>query len=209
MLPEESSPPLGPPTRPADVPNGSAAKVKKAKKGKDSASKGVETLFRTSLSNHLKLSEMADRKASLMISINTILVSITISSFVKKYEVADNLLIPSLILLFVSLVTIVAAVLATNPITRSRQQTTRPDDRKTDLLFFGDYTKLSLADYRQRVQALIVNDDLLYNSLIDNVYAQGLVLARKYRLLKFAYTFFMIGFSTVILSYVVILLLAN
>eukprot|EP01098_Paradermamoeba_levis_P012627 TRINITY_DN5556_c0_g1_i1.p3 TRINITY_DN5556_c0_g1~~TRINITY_DN5556_c0_g1_i1.p3 ORF type:complete len:158 (+),score=4.25 TRINITY_DN5556_c0_g1_i1:195-668(+) len=88
---------------------------KKKKDKKKKASKGVETLFRTTISNHMKLSEMADRKANLMISINTIIVSIIISAYARKFDAPDNLVIPSLLLLAVCLVTIIVSLIATNP----------------------------------------------------------------------------------------------
>lgn len=176
---------------------GRLAKPRKDKKKK--ASRGIETLFRTTLSSHLKLSEMADRKANLMISINTIVVSIIISTYARKYDVPGNLLIPSVLLLLVCLVTIVVSLIATNPtispVTKPMGETA---DHPVDLLFFGSYARLTADEYRHKVRQLIGNDEDLYNSLIDNVYAQGKVLTRKYRLLRFAYQFFMIGFSVVV-----------
>ncbi len=187
---------------------GRLAKLKKDKKKK--ASKGIETLFRTTLSSHLKLSEMADRKANLMISINTIVVSIVISAYARKYEVPGNLLIPSILLLFVCLITIVVSLIATNttisPIPKPMGE---PAEHPVDLLFFGSYTRLTADEYRHNVRQLIGNDEDLYNSLIDNVYAQGKVLTRKYRLLRFAYQFFMIGFSVVIVLTAVLLFFAR
>lgn len=183
-------------------------KLKKSKKEKDKkASKGVETLFRTTLSNHMKLSEMADRKANLMISINTIIVSIIISAYARKYDAPDNLLIPSLLLLAVCLVTIIVSLIATNPtISPIKKRNSLPEDRPIDLLFFGYYSQLSLEEYRKKLRKLLSNDEDLYTSLINNIYAQGQVLARKYRLLKFAYQFFMIGFSVVVITVVIALL---
>lgn len=180
-------------------------KPKKEKKKK--ASRSVETLFRTTLTNHLKLSEMADQKASLMISINAIVVSIIVSSFFGKPDnLSTYLLMPTVVLLFVCLVTIVLALIATNPVIKSKP-TAAPttDEPETDLLFFGDYIKLSPDDYRHNLRQLLTNDELLHTALIDNVYAQGRVLDRKYRLLKFTYRFFMLGFSAAVVSYVVAL----
>lgn len=182
--------------------------LNKQKKDKEKkASKGVETLFRTTMSNHMKLSEMADRKANLMISINAILISITISTYARKFDAPANLLIPSLLLLAVCLVTIIVSLLATNPtISPIKKRGNVEDERPIDLLFFGYYSQLSGSEYRQKLRTLLGNDDDLYNSLIDNIYAQGQVLSRKYRLLKFAYQFFMIGFSIVVISAVVALI---
>ena len=73
-------------------------KVKKEKKKQKKASKGVETMFRTTLANHLRLSEMADSKANLMISINTILISLTLTSFLRPDTRVDALLIPEIML---------------------------------------------------------------------------------------------------------------
>ena len=197
--PEDFTKPVDEKTRP---------KPKKDKKKK--TGRGVETLFRTTLTNHLKLSEMADQKANLMISINAIIVSITISSYLGKSEGNTDLLIPTVGLLFVCLVTIIVALVATNPVIKSKSTATSGSDEPgTDLLFFGAYTKLNADDYRQSVKKLLINDELLYNSLIDNIYAQGRVLARKYRLLKFTYQFFMIGFSIVVVSYVLALLFSQ
>lgn len=184
------------------------AKPKKEKKEK--AKKGVETLFRTMMSNHIKLSEMADRKANLMISINTIIVSITISAYARQFDTPATLLIPSLLLLMVCLITIVVSLIATNPTTTSpvKRAAVSDDDRPVDLLFFGSYTRLTADQYRRQLRKLLKNDDDLYTSLIDNLYAQGLVLSRKYRLLKFAYQFFMIGFSVVVLIVAISLIAA-
>lgn len=51
------------------------------------------------------------------------------------------------------------------------------------------------------------NNELLYDSMIDNIYSQGKVLTKKYRLLKIAYTIFMYGFAIVLIGYAVALLL--
>ena len=196
-----------------------AKKAKKEKKKQKKSSKGVETMFRTTLANHLRLSEMADSKANLMISINTILISITLTAFIKPDGRADMLLVPEIMLLFVSLVTVVISIFATKP-TFSLKKKMAPDpvndsvndptrQRPIDLLFFGDYTQLTAAEYREQVRDLITDEKRLYNSLIDNIYAQGRVLAKKYRLLTIAYSFFMVGFSVVVVSCIIALLLAR
>lgn len=192
---------------PSGTPEPEFPQLKKSKKDKDKkASKGVETLFRTTMSNHMKLSEMADRKANLMISINAILISITISTYARKFDAPANLIIPSLLLLAVSLTTIIISLIATNPtISPLKKRGTPAENRPADLLFFGYYSQLPGDEYRQKLRKLLGNDEDLYNSMIDNIYAQGQVLSRKYRLLKLAYQFFMIGFSIVVISAVIAL----
>ncbi|MHA6249622.1 Pycsar system effector family protein [Pontibacter sp. CAU 1760] len=161
--------------------------------------KGIETLFRTTMASHLQLSVMADSKANLMISINAIIASIMISSFVRKLEEAPHLLVPSMLLTLVCVLTIIFAVLSTRPNVGRKSKM----KEQLDFLFFGDFVALPKATYRDNMRHIMYDPDLLYNSMIDNVYMQGKVLARKYRLLKISYTIFMVGFGVVLLSYVI------
>jgi len=49
-----------------------------------------------------------------------------------------------------------------------------------------------------------MNDrDFLYGTLIRDVYSQGVVLGRKYRLLRISYNIFMYGLVTSVLAFVI------
>ena len=48
---------------------------------------------------------------------------------------------------------------------------------------------------------------LASNSMIKDIYFHGKVLAKKFRLLRIAYTLFMIGMAVAVLSFVVALML--
>ena len=161
------------------------------------ASKGIETMFRTTMASHLQLSVMADSKANLMISINAIIASIMISSFVRKFEEEPHLIVPSILLTLVCVFTIVFAVLSTRPNIKKKSVS----EDKLDYLFFGDFVQLSPETYKKSVRGIMYNPDELYNSMINNIYLQGKVLAKKYRLLKISYTIFMVGFAVVLLTY--------
>ena len=208
MLPEEDQPELpqqsGKDTKKKD--GDKPKKDKKDKKKKKEGSRGIETMFRTTMSSHLQLSSMADNKANLMISINSIIVSIIISSFLKNMDDMPHLLIPTSLLTALCLLTITFALLATRPRIRSRRDTTGlADDTKVDLLFFGDFSQLTPDAYKAGVKTLMDNPDLLYDTMTDNIYQQGQVLERKYKLLKISYNLFLFGFPLVVIGYVVAL----
>jgi hypothetical protein len=190
----------------APLSEGGEKKKKKKKKEKAKASRGVETMYRTTLANHLRLSEMADQKANLMITINTLLISITMTSFFKPVGGMENLFIPEIMLLVVSLITVVISLLATKPNVSSSSHRV-VGNRPLDLLFFGDYTQLTADEYREAVRDLTSDEKRLYESLSSNIYAQGKVLHKKYRLLTIAYTFFMVGFSAVVISSLIVLVM--
>lgn len=77
--------------------------------------RGIETMFRISSGNHQRLSDMADNKSHIMITVNSIIISAIASLLLRKLDNNSYLTIPAIMLLLVSLVTIVLAILATRP----------------------------------------------------------------------------------------------
>ena len=169
--------------------------------------RGIETMFRVTSKNHLQLSAMADNKANIMISVNTIIISVVVSVLIRKFDEFPNLVIPTLILIGVCLTTIVLSVLATRPNVSSGTFT--DDDiqqRKTNLLFFGNFHGMDLNRYDWGMKEMMKDGDFLYSSLIRDIYFLGKVLGKKYRLLRKAYTCFMIGFVVSILAFMMAVL---
>ena len=164
--------------------------------------RGIETMFRTTSRNHLALSSIADNKANIMISVNTILISIIIASVLRTISQYPNLVIPLAALILVCLATIVLAILATRP-NVSSGTFTRDDikNKRTNLLFFGNFHAMSQEDYEWGVREMMQDADYLYGSLTKDIYFLGKVLGKKYKLLRYAYTTFMIGFVVCILLF--------
>lgn len=177
---------------------------KEEKKKSDRPDKGIETMFRISSGNHQRLSDMADNKAHIMISTNSIILSVTLSVLLRKLEDNPHLIIPTLILLIICVVTMVFSILATRPTVPPGTFT--PEDiqeKKVNLLFFGNFYRMALPDYVDGMQKMMEDRDFLYGSLIRDLYSQGVVLGRKYRLLRVAYNVFMFGIVASVLAFVI------
>ncbi|MEQ8518789.1 MAG: DUF5706 domain-containing protein [Cytophagales bacterium] len=172
------------------------------KKAEQKPDRGIETMFRTTSKNHLELSAIADNKANIMISINAIIISILMSVMIRKFEDYPNLIIPTILLVTVSLLTIVFAVLATRP-NITKGTFTREDilQKRTNLLFFGNFFNSSLKEYEWGINQLMLNSDLLYGSMTKDIFFLGKVLGRKYKLLRTAYNIFMYGLVISVLAY--------
>lgn len=166
--------------------------------------RGIETMFRTTSQNHLMLSQMADTKANILITINSIILSVVVSVLVRKLEENLNLLIPTIMLIVVCLSTTVFAILATRP-NLSSGRFTRDDikRKRTNLLFFGNFHGMSIDDYEWSMKEMMKDADYLYGSLIKDIYYLGKVLGRKYKFLRIAYNIFMFGFVVSIISFIV------
>ena len=179
-------------------------KLEKATNKDNKPTRGIETMFRTTSKNHLDLSAMADNKANIMISINSIILSIIISVLLRKLEEYPHFIVPTLILTVICLVTIVLSILATRP-NISKGKFTQNDimNKKTNLLFFGNFHKMSLEEYEWGMNELMKDSNYLYGSLIKDIYYLGAVLGKKYKRLRIAYTVFMFGFVIAVLSYIV------
>ncbi len=172
--------------------------------------RGIETMFRTTSRNHLDLSSMADSKANIMISINSIILSIVVSVLVRKLEDSPNLVIPTVLLTVVCLTTIVFAILATRP-NVSTGRFSKEDIRKkrTNLLFFGNFHGMDKEEYEWGMKEMIKDADYLYTSLIRDIYFLGKVLGKKYRMLRVCYTIFMFGFVISVMSFIIAMVFFN
>lgn len=185
----------------------SAAKKKKKKKTDPqlkqlNLGRGVETMYRTTYRTHVNLSSIADNKANIMLSINAIIISIVVSNLVPKFDQNFWLIIPTAILLVTCLSALVFAILSTRPkVTEGKF--TREDIRqkKSNLLFFGNFYNMDLEDFHWGMTEMIKDSDFLYSSMTRDIYYLGVVLAKKYRFLNICYGIFMYGLITSVLAF--------
>jgi predicted metal-dependent HD superfamily phosphohydrolase len=180
------------------------AKAKaKAKLEKEKQSeRGIATVFRIMAQNQSNLSQMADAKANILISVNSIILTIVLSVLSTKIQNNPNLLIPTIILVIVCVSAIVFSILATRP-NVNHGAFTREDilNKKTNLLFFGNFFKMSLPDYDWAMQEMLADKDYLYSSIVKDNYFLGVVLAKKYKLLRYAYNVFMFGLIIAMIAF--------
>jgi hypothetical protein len=172
---------------------------KKKKKKQAEENKSAQSMIRTMLSNLVSLSELADQKAALMISVNSITISIILTFIFTNNNFNQKLIFPTAFLICVSVFTIVFSVFATKPklgIFSSK------NFQPIDLLFFNSYAKLSVDEYREQMQHLMEDEKLLQVKLIDNIHAQGVVLKKKYKQIGIAYTIFLIGFPLAVVYFI-------
>jgi predicted metal-dependent HD superfamily phosphohydrolase len=180
-------------------------KKKKHKEHEDEKpDKGIETMFRISSSNHQRLSDMADRKAHIMITVNSIILSAIISLVLRRLSEYGYLIIPSFILLTISLLAMTFSILSTRPsIPKGIFTKDDVDQKRVNLLFFGNFYKMPLEDFTYGMEKMMLDRDFLYGSLIKDVYSQGIVLGKKYHLLRIAYNIFMFGLIVAIVAFII------
>ncbi|WP_297332884.1 Pycsar system effector family protein [Flavobacterium sp.] len=167
--------------------------------------RGIDTMFRITLNNHTRLSEIADSKANIMISVNAIIISVALTALIPKLDSPANahLMIPTFILVFFGVVSIIFAILSTRPKVTGGTFTRQDiDDRKINLLFFGNFYKMPLDEYDWAMNEMMKDRKYLYDSMIKDLYFLGVVLHRKYKLLRITYNIFMIGIIVSVAAFV-------
>ncbi|HEV7334004.1 MAG TPA: Pycsar system effector family protein [Flavisolibacter sp.] len=167
------------------------------------AERGIQTMFRTTSNNHIELSGMADSKAHILITVNSIILSVAVSYGLPRIIAAGNeeYIIPTVMLVLTCLVCVTFAILATRPSINSGRFTEEDiRNKKTNLLFFGNFHRMQLEDYQWGMNQMIRDKEYLYNTMMMDIYYLGVVLARKYRYLRIAYTVFMVGLIIVVIA---------
>jgi predicted metal-dependent HD superfamily phosphohydrolase len=171
-------------------------------KKKDKPVRGIETMFRISASKNVRISEMADNKAHIMISVNSIIISVVLGLIIRSLEQYSYLIIPTIILLMVNVATIIFSVLATRPkIADGLFTQEQVDNKSVNLLYFGSYYNMNFKEYEDGINAMMADGGFLYSSLTKDIFWQGKVLGRKYRLLRISYTIFLFGIIAAVLAF--------
>jgi len=172
----------------------------------DRPDRGIDTMFRVTLNNHTRLSEIADSKANILLSVNAIIISIALGSIIPKLDAPANahLIMPTFIMMAFSTTCIVFAILSTRPKVTTGTFTRKDiEERKVNLLFFGNFYKMPLEEYEWAINDMMKERDYLYNALIRDLYYLGKVLNRKYNLLRITYNIFMVGILVSVAAFVI------
>ena len=173
-------------------------------------SKGIQTMLRLTSGNHLKLSDMADSKANILISVNAIIISVVLGVLARKLQEETYLKIPTLIFLSSAVITIVLSILATRPKINVGKFTAEDiANKKTNLLFFGNFYKATFEEYNDAMKKMMIDTDYLYGSLVKDIYYLGVILGRKYWLIRLAYNVFMIGIIVSVIAFVIAVSIHN
>jgi hypothetical protein len=189
---------------------GKKEKKEKKKKKKNTSgglvdsSKGAQVMFKTALRNHIDLTNIADNKANIILTINAIIITIALPLLSTYAATNHHLYVPAFFLLSTNMASIVYGALVTRPV---KMQGTTPlhkiKEGRSNLFFFGNFYNMSIEDYRKGVTEIISDEDLLDKVIMTDLYYLGQALGKKYELLRTCYTVFMIGMILTVVTFVI------
>lgn len=186
--------------------NISDAELKKLKKhltsvkGRDD--RGIQTMFRITSRNHYTLNQMVDRKANIMITVNSIILSLVIGRVIGVSELQEDIatFLPILILSISGFISVIFAVLAITPAnTHGTFAEEEVRNKRGNLLYYGNFHDMHARDYEWGMLQLLNDSNYLYESMIRDLYYLGKTIQRKHRLIRSSLVIFMFGLAASIL----------
>ncbi|MFH2218393.1 MAG: Pycsar system effector family protein [Pseudomonadota bacterium] len=152
----------------------------------------IDHMLRTTRMHHVHLSSMADVKASMLLTIASVIITLTAGQVMKP-----NMLWPSLVLIFFCLMTIVLATYAVMPKMPALMKSGPPPDVSSplfNLLFFGDFVRLGYDEFEAAMEETLNDHRRSYQAMVRELYTLGVFLAtKKYRMIRLAYISFIVG----------------
>ena len=152
--------------------------------------------------NHIKLSDIADTKANILLSVNAIIISLVLANLIAKLDTNEYLVYPTAIFTLFSVISMILSIIATRPNVTSGQFTKEDvKNKNVNLTFFGNFHKMELKEFEWAINELLKDKDYVYTSLTKDLYFLGKVLERKYRILRITYTIFMSGIIISVIAF--------
>ena len=148
----------------------------------------LDQMFRQTRIHHAQLSQMADVKASMMLTLASLIITFSIG-----YLNDPVLRWPTISMICCCVVTIISAAYAVMPKLnlRTRQSVKDPD---FNILFFGSFIHMDYQEFASIINEIAHDPTLTYEAQLREIYEIGIYLGRKkYRYIRIAYGAFLLG----------------
>jgi hypothetical protein len=149
-----------------------------------------DVILRTTQQHHVTLSAMADTKASIIITVSSIVLTLSMGKLDQP-----ELRLSVLTLTVFTLLALLLAILAVLPKYRPLRLKTSELPPHFNLLFFGHFAELSRERYLAEIARTMKPDGSVYAAMAKDIYSLGYYLAHhKYFYLRLSYLSFLTGF---------------
>ncbi len=182
---------------------------KNLEKSKGRDDRGIQTMFRTTSKNHYTLNEMVDKKANIMITVNSIILSLVLGGVVGEVNAHGHAHfnakdIPLYILTLTSVGSIIFAILAIRPgSTHGEFTEDEIRNKQGNLLYYGNFHNMQVRDYEWAFLQMMSDQDFLYSNMIKDIYYLGQILKTKFKYIRLSLTIFLFGLVIAVIAFFV------
>lgn len=172
----------------------------------------TEDLFKIAFRNYVDLISVADRKAGLLIQVNSILLSVIIAFTIRHVESTPLYMIPTGIILITALITIFTAILASKP---QQRAFTSAEFDNSQSFFFGSFDRIDpefknttwKAYWNSMVNLFSGDKREIFNQITRETFQVRKVLSMKFGYLAIAYKVFISGIGVAIVAFIIVALI--
>lgn len=162
--------------------------------------RGIQTLFRTLSRNHYNLLRMVDNKSNIVLTMNSIIISLLLGSLYIAPEDEKAILDEvAKILINFSMLSMIFALISMLP-HKYIGRTYNKSGYKGSL-YAGNYAKASLEDFEKEFERIMDNGKNIYTEMIKDLYFLGKSVYIKQKLLLFSVAVFLLGLISSIIYY--------
>ena len=178
---------------------------KKKSKDKGVIGKGTLNMIRTTYRNNIDLTNIADNKANILLSLNSLMITFLIPIVLTNLDIisALALYLPIITLSLTCITTIIIAAMATRPIKMGQQDVKRGEKSQKSPFFFGNYYKMATQDYLDLVEDAINDPKLVKDYIKLDLYFMGKGLGEKYRKIRTCYNVFISGLVITVVATII------
>ena len=152
----------------------------------------LDQMVRQTRAHHVQLSQMADSKANMIMTVASILVPLSI-----RYLQTPQFRAAAIIMIGFCILTVMLSAYAALPKTKAKQTQGGTAPAQTpffNLLFFGSFTGMDYSEFEEAMEEVMNSPDKLYEVQIREVYMMGQYLEQsKFRFVRLSYLSFITG----------------
>ncbi len=181
---------------------------KKEKKGK--ISKEALNVIRTTQRNNIELTNIADNKANMLLSLNGIMISIAVPLILSNADemVGTYLYIPAIIMSITCFATMYISAMVLRPSNFENFRNSLKDKNTASPFFFGNYFKMKPEEFFLDIKQKLKDTSNLQDYVAQDLFFVGKRLGYKMTWIRAAFTLFIAGIFLTLLTTGVILLLS-
>ena len=169
-------------------------------------------IIRTTQRNNIDLTQLADNKANVLLSLNAIMITFLLPMILSNIEaiIQGYLFIPLIILAITcfSTIYISAIVLKPSNLDEYRASPSNDPDAQFSPFFFGNFYRMEPDEFFEYMSESVSNSEMVKSHLVQDLYYIGKRLGFKMDRIRLAFNIFLGGlfltlFSTAIVIYFV------
>ena len=165
----------------------------------------TDSILKETSSNYVRLIGDADRRARIMLVVNSVFLTLSVTLISKVIVNIPHSWIFALILMLSNVLSLFFSVQSVRPEFHGMKD----EETENNILHYKKCSELSLEEYKSRISSTLIDDNQKMDAFVKELYFYGRLLTIKYKLLQIAYYFFSWGILLAVLTYIILLILVR